>query len=285
MIIGKNECKIRSAENSDRSNIANLIHFGSYIHQHLDWQSPIDLIGRKPFLVIEKEQVLAATLACPPDLPDIAWVRVFAANNQISLDTAWKLLWEATLDEFLKNRKKFIVALSMHSWLNALLGESKFNHTDNVIVLLYESKTKIHDPNVRNINIRQMIIEDLPIVLEIDNSSFELEWRNSFESLEFAFHQSEYTTVAEMGDEIVGYQFSTLGGIGGHLARLAVEGANQGKGIGYLLVNDVLNHFKTMRLMNVTVNTQQSNTASLALYANAGFKSTGESYCVYKYFL
>jgi [ribosomal protein S18]-alanine N-acetyltransferase len=167
----------------------------------------------------------------------------------------------------------------------ALLEESKFNHSDNVVVLLYESTTKIHNPNTENINIRQMMIEDLPIILEIDNSAFDLEWRNSFESLEFAFHQSSYTSVAESGDEIVGFQFSTSSGIGGHLARLAVKGAYQGKGIGYFLVYDVLNHFKSIRLMNVTVNTQQSNTASLALYANAGFKSTGESYSVYKYFL
>ncbi len=69
------------------------------------------------------------------------------------------------------------------------------------------------------------------------------------------------------------------------MARLAVKGANQGKGVGYLLVHDVINHFKMIHSMNVTVNTQESNTASLALYANAGFKSTGESYRVYKYIL
>jgi ribosomal protein S18 acetylase RimI-like enzyme len=195
------------------------------------------------------------------------------------------MLWEATLDEFLQNGNKFVAALSMHNWFNSLLEGSKFVHSDSVIVLMYENTTKIRDPNTGSIIIRQMMVEDIPIVLDIDSSSFNLEWRNSLESLELSFHQSAYTTIAELDGEIIGYQFSTSSGIGGHLARLAVKGANQGKGVGYLLVHDVINHFKMMHIINVTVNTQESNTASLALYANAGFKSTGESYRVYKYIL
>jgi ribosomal-protein-alanine N-acetyltransferase len=285
MIISMNEFNLRNAQSSDRSKIASLIHFGSYIHQHLDWQSPIDLIGRKPFLVIDKDQVLTATLACPPDLLEFAWVRLFATSIQIKLVSAWNMLWEATLDEFLQNGNSFVAALSMHNWFNSLLEGSKFVHSDNVIVLMNESTTKIRDPNMGSINIRRMMIEDIPKVMDIDSSSFDLEWRNSFESLELAFHQSAYTTIAELDGEIIGYQFSTSSGIGGHLARLAVTGVNQGKGVGYYLVHDVINHFKMMHIMNVTVNTQESNTASLALYANAGFKSTGESYRVYKYIL
>lgn len=285
MIIGMNEFYLRNAQSSDRSKIASLIQFGSYIHQHLDWQSPIDLIGRKPFLVIDKDQTLTATLACPPDSLEFAWVRLFATGMQIKLDSAWNMLWEATLEEFLQNGNNFVAALSMHNWFNSLLETSKFVHSDNVIVLMYESTTNIRDMKVGSINVRQMMVEDIPIVLDIDRSSFDLEWRNPLDSLRLAFHQSAYTTIAELDGEIVGYQFSTSSGIGGHLARLAVKGANQGNGVGYLLVHDVINHFKMMHIMNVTVNTQESNTASLALYAKAGFKSTGESYRVYKYIL
>ncbi len=187
MIIGMNEFNLRNAQSSDRSKIASLIHFGSYIHQHLDWQSPIDLIGRKPFLVIDKDQVLTATLACPPDLLEFAWVRLFATSIQIKLDSAWNMLWEATLDEFLQNGNKFVAALSMHNWFNSLLEGSKFVHSDNVIVLMSESTTKIREPNIGSINIRQMMIEDIPIVLDIDSSSFDLEWRNSLRILRTCF--------------------------------------------------------------------------------------------------
>jgi hypothetical protein len=33
--------KIRSVSLIDRSRLANLIHFGVYVHQHLDWKSPL----------------------------------------------------------------------------------------------------------------------------------------------------------------------------------------------------------------------------------------------------
>jgi ribosomal protein S18 acetylase RimI-like enzyme len=71
--------------------------------------------------------------------------------------------------------------------------------------------------------------------------------------------------------------------MGGHLARLAVKTTMQGRGIGYLLVHQVLNQFRRQGVRHVTVNTQQNNVASLALYSKAGFIITGESYRVYQH--
>ena len=276
---------IRAASYADRSRLANLIHFGSYVHQHLDWKSPLDWIGRQPYLLIEKDGGLFATLACPPEYPEIIWVRLFAANSNITAGKAWKLLWDATLDELSGNRKTIISALSLQSWFTDILEDNQFEHTDDVVVLRCESTKSIRDPNPTSIRIRQMVQEDLESVLEIDNSTFGQEWRNSLESLELGYQQSSFATVAEMGTDIVGYQYSTSSGMGGHLARLAVKETMQGKGIGYFLVHDVLKHFSQRGVMQVTVNTQQSNVASLTLYANAGFISTGESYRVYQYIL
>jgi ribosomal protein S18 acetylase RimI-like enzyme len=69
--------------------------------------------------------------------------------------------------------------------------------------------------------------------------------------------------------------------MGGHLARLAVKTTMQGKGIGYLLVHQLLSQFSKQGIKHVTVNTQQNNVASLGLYSKAGFTVTGESYRVY----
>jgi ribosomal protein S18 acetylase RimI-like enzyme len=278
-----NEFRIRTASYSDRSRLANLIHFGVYVHQHLDWKPPLDWIGRQPYLLIEKNDGLLATLACPPELPEITWVRLFAVSSNIKADKAWGLLWGVTQDELLQNGKIQVAALSLQSWFTTILKENQFEHTDNVVVLICKSTTAIPEPNPASIEIRQMIPEDLSTVMDIDTSAFGLEWRNSLESLELAFQQSSFATVAEMGGEIVGYQYSTSSGMGGHLARLAVKVDKQGKGIGYLLVHDVIKHFKQHGVMNITVNTQQSNSASLALYTKAGFTSTGESYRVYQY--
>jgi ribosomal protein S18 acetylase RimI-like enzyme len=275
------EYNIRTALSTDRSRLANLIHFGAYIHQHLDWKPPLDWIGSKPYLLMEKEGELFATLACPPDLPEMTWIRLFAVNSLINIGQAWQLLWDATKEELSRVGKIRVAAISLQSWFNDLLETSKFEHTDNVIVLMWEGSTPIPEPATKGINIRPMMPEDLEVIEEIDHDAFGSVWKNSLESLELAFGQASLADVAEYGDEIVGYQYSTSSSMGGHLARLAVITTMQGKGIGYLLVHQLLSQFSKQGIKHVTVNTQQNNVASLGLYSKAGFTVTGESYRVY----
>lgn len=275
------ELNIRAALPSDRSRLANLVHFGAYIHQHLDWKPALDWIGCKPYLVIEKEKDIVAAFACPPDLPDITWIRLFAISPSINVRTAWELLWEAAGQELSQISQITVAVISLQGWLNSLLEASGFQHTDDVIVLMWDSNTVIPMPASTGVSIRTMLPEDQKTILTIDHEAFGPIWKNSLEALELAYQQSSLATVAEIGDEIVGYQYSTTSTMGGHLARLAVKTNMQGRGIGYLLVHQVLNQFRKQGFKHVTVNTQQSNTTSLALYSKAGFKLTGETYRVY----
>jgi ribosomal protein S18 acetylase RimI-like enzyme len=274
---------IRSALSTDRSRLANLIHFGSYIHQHLDWKPPLDWIGSKPYLLVEKEGSLFGTLACPPDLPNLTWIRLFAVNSLINVGKAWRLLWEAAYEELSHIGEIQVAAISLQSWFNELLETSKFEHTDNVVVLMWESSITLSDPPPTSIKVRPMMPEDLEIIEKLDHEAFGELWNNSLESLDLAYKQSSLANVAELGDEIVGYQYSTSSSMGGHLARLAVKTSMQGRGIGYLLVHQLLSQFRQHGIRYVTVNTQQNNVISLALYSKAGFYITGESYRVYQY--
>ena len=130
-----------------------------------------------------------------------------------------------------------------------------------------------------------MLPEDLELATKIDHDAFQPIWKNSFDSLSLAYEQSSQASVAELGEEIVGYQFSTTSSMGGHLARLAVKQNMQGRGVGYALVYQLLNQFSKQGVKHVTVNTQKSNVASLGLYAKAGFTFTGESYQVYQHMI
>jgi ribosomal protein S18 acetylase RimI-like enzyme len=124
---------------------------------------------------------------------------------------------------------------------------------------------------------------DLQQIYEIDRSAFDDEWQNSKEAIEIAYRQAAVATVVGYSDEILGYQISTGGQLGGHLARLAVRSDAQKKGIGYTLVYDLLDQFKKRGVSRVTVNTQQDNIASLRLYEKAGFISTNEIFPVYQF--
>jgi ribosomal protein S18 acetylase RimI-like enzyme len=198
---------------------------------------------------------------------------------------AWKSLWSAAIKELSQFGKIGVAAISMQSWFNELLEGSEFEQTDNVVVLMWEQSTPLPKPAFNDINIRPMQPEDLELITNIDHDAFQTIWKNSFDSLALAFQQSSQASVAEIGEEIVGYQYSTTSSMGGHLARLAVKKNMQGKGIGYSLVHQLLGQFSKQGVRHVTVNTQKSNTASLGLYAKAGFNISGESYQVYQHMI
>ena len=50
----KVDFQVRPADSMDQRQIANLIHFESYVHRHLDWRNPLDWIGVPPYLVAEQ---------------------------------------------------------------------------------------------------------------------------------------------------------------------------------------------------------------------------------------
>jgi len=86
--------QVRPAGLQDRQAISNLIFFQNHAHRHLDWRHPLDWLGSPYFWLIEENGRALAALACPPDPPGIAWVRLFVFSGQISAVEAWSTLWE-----------------------------------------------------------------------------------------------------------------------------------------------------------------------------------------------
>jgi ribosomal protein S18 acetylase RimI-like enzyme len=99
--------------------------------------------------------------------------------------------------------------------------------------------------------------------------------------LEKALPQATSATVLEDARGLVGYQISTANPFGAHLARLAVRPDAQRRGLGTLIVTDLINRLNHKNIARLTVNTQSDNLASLALYEKMGFHVTGEKFPVY----
>lgn len=282
-MISPDPISVRTAQPQDRGRLANLIHFSTNVHRHLDWQAPLDWFGHSPYLVAERNDKIISTLVCPPDPPEVAWIRLFAASTEITTGEAWDHLWPAALDSLAHQQECHIAAIPIQRWFRQLLEHNQFTHAHNIVMLTWESGFKLPSANHPPVSIRPMRPEDLPSICDVDCAAFGFVWRNSLESLKIAFNQAIIATVAEDGDGIVGYQISTPTPIGGHLARLAVLPNVQHKGIGYTIVRDLLIQFEQRKVWRVTVNTQEDNVASLKLYEKAGFSRSGEEYPVYLY--
>ena len=278
----KERVTIRLAKNKDRRQLANLIHFGTWVHRHLDWRPPLDWIGYQPYIVAERDGVLLAALACPPDPPEVAWMRLFAVHGDVDANEAWDYLWPAA-HEYLWGST--VAAISLQGWFRQILTTAQFSQTHEVAMLIWENQPKVSRNETSDCSIRLMNFDDLAMVKEIDSMAFGPIWQQSQDMLEIAFRQAAIATVAENQEGLIGYQISTAGSGSGHLARLAVHPDCQACGIGSALLQDLLTQFSRRGAMRVTVNTQLQNTASLALYNKAGFRQTGEVYPVYEYYL
>ncbi len=282
-MLSKLKLSVRTANEADRHQLANLFHFETHVHRHLDWRAPLDWIGHQPYLVAERNNRIIAALICPPDPPGVAWIRLFAASSQYNVSDAWEALWPAAQAELSGNPDIGFGAIPLQQWFRTLLENSGFYHSGDVVLMLWQHGSPLPKPNEALPSIRPMNFDDLPSIASVDAAAFEPIWQNSLESLELAFRQAAVATVVEDGEDIVAYQISTASPMGGHLARLAVHPRMQGRGIGYALVYDMLDQFERRGALRVSVNTQENNRTSLYVYEKAGFRRTGENYPVYQY--
>ena len=275
----REQVAIRFAQDKDRQQLASLIHFSPWVHRHLDWRPPLDWIGYQPYLLAESAGQVLAALTCPPDPPDVAWIRLFAASSEITVADAWDILWPAA-HEYLWGVT--VAAIPLQGWFSQQLLAAQFDHTHDVAMLVWENQMLPPESQVPGCIIRLMNFDDLSRIKKLDALAFNPIWQQSTDMLETAFKQAAIATVAEIPDGIIGYQISTAGSGGGHLARLAVHPQVRGQGVGYALARDMLVQFQRRGALRVTVNTQIENDASLALYQKAGFHLTGEVYPVYE---
>ncbi|TAK11029.1 MAG: GNAT family N-acetyltransferase [Anaerolineae bacterium] len=272
----------RPAVESDRNQLASLIHFETHVHRHLDWRPPLDWLGLSPYLIGEQNGRLLAALACPPDPPGVAWIRLFAVTRRETAAAAWRQMWPQAREQLAELPARCAAAIPLQDWFRELLLESGFEHAHNVVVLLWDNAQRDLPPVQAGCALRAMKADDLPAVQELDAAAFGEIWRNSLSTLELAFKGSALARVVEDEDGLLGYQISTHSPFGAHLARLAVHPRAQRRGIGYALVRDLQQHYEDPPLTRITVNTQDHNNLSLALYQKAGFRQTSEQYPVFQ---
>ena len=281
MMVGA-DFQVRPAVLTDQRQIANLMHFSPFGHRHLDLRYPLDWIGTPPFYVLENQGQISAALACPPDPPLIAWVRLFVNSGKIPLQESWNMLWDVAHLDLARKNKTLIAAIVLQDLFSELLLASGFSHRQSIVMLEREEQANAEGILPPGFTIRSMLQYDLPLVADVDAAAFDLLWQNSLQALEHAYPQAVFPTVAEADGQMIGYQLSTRNPLGAHLARLAVRPAMQGRGVGRALVADLIRQTGRHGMDRLTVNTQSDNAASLALYKKIGFHETGERFPVYQ---
>lgn len=273
---------VRPADFRDHQQLSNLIFFETRLHRHMDWRSPLELLGGPFYWALEEGGQVIAALACSPEAHGINWVRLFVYAGRWDVDHAWHMLWTTTKEEISRSGGATVAAIAMHPWFQQVLAASGFKNRQNIVMLEWRYQPWAGS-ETNGIRIRKMTEADLPEVEKTDAASFTPLWQNPLDTLRRAFSQTLFATVAEDEHGIVGYQLTTGGRTHAHLARLAVHPSAQGRGAGRSLLNELFARLTQMGVTRLTVNTQSDNEASLGLYQKMGFLRTGEEYPVYTF--
>lgn len=280
--MGSENWGVRQSTKHDQGIVSTLLHTADKKHQHLDWREPYDILEDSPFLLSFRGNTLTACMACPPETPQNAWMRIFAVQDHGSIQKAWHYLWTAVIEQLEQLDLLSLAVLALPRWLEELLVDAKFIQTNNVV--FYEwSSDKLPPAAGDSGALRGMRPDDLEAIFELDTRAFRRLWQNSRAELGEALKQSIRATVFEKDGKILGYQFSTASAWGGHLARLAVEPEYQEQGVGTALATDLIRSLSQRGFHRITVNTQGDNVTSHRLYRRLGFKETGDRYPVYEY--
>ena len=142
MFFSRPHIQTRPATPSDRNVIATLARFERHVHAHLDWKPVEDWLGAQPFLLAEQGRRVVGALACPPDPPDTAWVRLLAVSDSVSTEAVWRMLWEQARSQLPALRVTSAAGLSTGDWMPPLYRWAGFQRTHEVVVLARTPQTR-----------------------------------------------------------------------------------------------------------------------------------------------
>lgn len=220
-----------------------------------------DRVGLRGFLVIE------------PRPPHLAFLTAAGLRDTWHIKPYLDLLLP-TVEEAARNLGLSRLAYVGHDpWLIEELWRRGFR-TKAWIVTLERSAEALPPAPPAPASLRPVAANDLRTIDMIDSSTFDQLWHGAIGDLADALTEGNSFVLADLAGRIVGYEWCELGGSRAHLSRLAVQPDYQGRGIGAQLLHRAIADALTHGAGQISLNTQENNERSLALYRRFGFTVT-----------
>lgn len=124
------------------------------------------------------------------------------------------------------------------------------------------------------IEIREMQLDDLEQVMEIENENFSRPWTETG-FFTFLIRQDTLFLVAQENDEILGYCGVVMVQDEGDITNVSVKKEKQNQGIGNRLVQELIAKTKEQGITRLFLEVRESNQRAIHVYEKAGFVQNG----------
>jgi len=122
--------------------------------------------------------------------------------------------------------------------------------------------------------IRRMTFDDLPQVYAIEESIFSKPWTYKAFRDSLNLSNAVYLVCASK-DEIMGYCGLYCVLDEATITNMAVREEFRNKGIGYMLLQNIIDEARKIGIHNLTLEVRKSNLAAYHLYKQVGFEASG----------
>lgn len=136
-----------------------------------------------------------------------------------------------------------------------------------------EGTQTITTPSGLVLQLRMLIVEDIPSVMQLERSAHSHPWRQS--SFEDCLKGRQHCWLAHSQGALIGYVVITHGGGDAELLNIVVAHGYQRKGIGSCLLQHAINSVKAHADM-LFLEVRASNRKAIELYAKEGFFEVGQ---------
>lgn len=233
------------------------------------------LLAASNCMVADYDGTLWAFLCASASHSGWAYLRGVAIKDGWRVDDGLTAVLAPLLDHLRERGINHLAVYGTALWLAPALTRAGFERREWIVSL------ERHPRPVANLPASSAVLRpvgghDLAPLSTLDHAAFEPPFQlTSGELVEYMVTSGYFIVAAapEMG--LVGYACADVVGDTGQIIRLAVHPAARKQGIGSALLNDALAYCQANGAYRATINTQESNTISLSLYEQFGFRRVG----------
>lgn len=269
------EITIRQAGIADERRVMRLIREARRVYLRLKLDALRERLGTQPFLLAFARGQLLGFMFCDLRRYPLARLQGAGLTDGWPVSDYLRTLLPPSLESLHAQGATALVYVGSEEWLTMPLQDHGFV-VDNVILAYEKTDWAVPSRGNQEVLVRPARARDVPALVALDQAAFDPLWQNTTEVFRDVLTEYPHFVVAELKGVVVGYQFSSLIGEQGYLARVAVHPDYQGRGIGTRLLGEAIAFLRREGAKVITLNTQQDNRASQRLYRWFGFRLVGE---------